>query len=223
AGTRAQGAPPYEVHERPPVDRETYAVERAEQRRDLAGQCAVDQGLQEDGLGPVFALVHRDELAEDGIRTLTARTPSLDAADESFGAAPERGIDKLLLCRHVEVDGSRGNVGAPRHFAHAHLGVPAARDLAQCGGLDRRRCSRGLSSAIALHVAARINCKSSVAESKVTLDGGRDGRYRCTSSGESRVRVSRAWLDDCLLGPSGLRAVRARPRDIRRGGSHRWV
>ena len=79
---------PREVIDRPCDDRKPYAIELAEECGDLARQRTVDERLEQDGFGSVLALVHRDELAEDRIRALTARAPSLDTADQPFRTAP---------------------------------------------------------------------------------------------------------------------------------------
>jgi hypothetical protein len=74
--------------------------------------------------------VHRDELRKHRIRALTARTPSVDPADQAFGPSSQRCVDKSFLCRRVQVHGARCDVGASRDLADAQLGVAAPRDLA---------------------------------------------------------------------------------------------
>src|SRR2546426_1064163 len=94
AGSDSEPAVPREVIDRSCDDREPYAVELAEEGRNLARQRSVNECLEQDGFGSVLALVHRDELAEDRIRALSARAPSLDPADQSFRTSPQRRLDE---------------------------------------------------------------------------------------------------------------------------------
>jgi hypothetical protein len=119
--------------DRPRDDPEANAVELAEERSDLAGQRAVHERLEEDRFGSVLTFVHRDEFGEDGIRALTARTPTLDASDQTLRPPTQRRIDETFFCRRVQVDRARGDVRAARDFAHTQLGVTTSRDLAQRG------------------------------------------------------------------------------------------
>ena len=159
-----QAAATAEVVDGPRDDPEAYAVQLAEERCDLARQCSINEGLKEDRLGPVLALVHRDELREHCIRSLTARAPSLDPPDQTLGPSTQRRVDETLLRRRVQVDGAWCDVGASRHLAYAEIRVSAARDLAQRGGLDRSRGSRRAAGAFALNVSP-IRYKPSVSES----------------------------------------------------------
>ena len=77
-----------EFVDRPRDDPESDAVELAEQRRDLPRERPVDERLEEDRFGPVFALVHRDELSEHGVGVLTSWAPSLDPSDQTLGPPP---------------------------------------------------------------------------------------------------------------------------------------
>ena len=119
-----------EVVDRPRDDSEAYAVQLAQKRRDLARQRSVNERLEEDGLSAVFTFVHRDELGEDRVRGLTARTPSLDAADQTFSPPAQRRVDETFLCWCVQVDRARGDVSAAGHLADPQLRIPAACDLA---------------------------------------------------------------------------------------------
>src|SRR5437867_578599 len=115
--THAQATPSSEVVDRPRDDSKPHTVELAEERRDLARQRSVHEGLEEDRLRPILALVHRDELAEDGIRALTARTPPLDTADQTFSPSPQRRVDETFFCRRVQVDRAGSDVSASCHLA----------------------------------------------------------------------------------------------------------
>ena len=115
--THAQATPSSEVVDRPRDDSKPHTVKLAEERRDLARQRSVHEGLEEDRLRPILALVHRDELAEDGIRALTARTPPLDTADQTFSPSPQRRVDETFFCRRVQVDRAGSDVSASRHLA----------------------------------------------------------------------------------------------------------
>jgi hypothetical protein len=152
-----------EIVDRPRDDPETYAVQLAEQRRDLARQRSVHEGLKEDRLGPVLALVHRDELGKHRIRGLTARAPSLDPSDQTLGPSAQRRVDETLLCRRVQIDGARRDMGASGDFADAELCVSAPRDLAEGGGLDSAGRPRRGSRALALDVST-IHYRTTVAE-----------------------------------------------------------
>jgi hypothetical protein len=163
ARTDPNAAAAAQVVDRPRNDPEPNAVELAKERRDLTRQGAVDQRFEKDGFGAVLALVHRDELAEDGISVLSTRPPSFDAADQSFRPRAQRRFDETFLRRRMQVDGPGRDVGAPRDLAHPEVGVSAARDLAQRGGLDRGRRSRRSAGALALNVSP-IRYKPSVSE-----------------------------------------------------------
>jgi len=169
AGADPQATTTAEIVDRPRDDPETHPVQLAEQARDLARQRAVHEGLEEDRLGPVLALVHRDELGEHRVRGLTARAPSLDPPDQTLGPPAQRRVDETLLCWRVQVDGAGRDVGASRDFAHAKLRVPAPRDLAEGGGFDGVRRPRRGSRALALDVSA-IHYRTTVAEYSVSLD-----------------------------------------------------
>ena len=156
-------AVPREVIDRSCDDREPYAVELAKERRDLAGQRSVNECLEQDGLGAVLALVHGDELAEDRIRALTSRAPSLDTADQPFRTSPQRRLDEPFLRRGVQVNGSGSDVSASCHFSDPKVRIPAAGDLAQRGRLDGGRCSRRSACTLALDVSS-IRYRSSVSE-----------------------------------------------------------
>src|SRR5919198_4135043 len=156
ARPHAQAAAPRELVDRPGDDPKAYAVELAEERRDLARERAVDERLQEDGLGAVLALVHRDELTEDSIRGLPAWPPTLDSADESLRPSPQRGIHETLLRRRMQIDGPWRHVRSPRDFAHAQVRESAARHLTQGSRFDRAGCSCGPARALALHVPPAI-------------------------------------------------------------------
>jgi hypothetical protein len=132
-----QAAPAAEVVDRPGDDPEPNEVELAEKRRHISRERAVDERLEQHGLGAVLALVHRDELGEDGIRAFSAGAPSLDPADQPFRPSPQRGFDETFLRRCVKVDRARSDVGAPRDLAHSQVRIATARDLAQGGRLDR--------------------------------------------------------------------------------------
>jgi hypothetical protein len=120
-----------EVVDRACDDPETHAIKLAEQRGDPARQRAIHEGLQQDGFSTVLALVHRDELAENGIGAVSARAPSLDPADQPLRPSPQRRIDEPLLRGCVQVDRAGRDVGAPRDFADSEVGISAAGDLAQ--------------------------------------------------------------------------------------------
>jgi hypothetical protein len=137
ARTYAQATAPREIVDRPRDDPETHAIELAKQRRDLPRQRAVDERLQENGLGAVLTLVHGDELPENGIGAFAAGSPTLDAADQSFRPSAERRVHETFLRRRMEIDSPRRNVRAPRHLAEPHRFVSPPRDLTQGGGLDR--------------------------------------------------------------------------------------
>ena len=126
-------AVPREVIDRSCDDREPHAVELAQERRNLPGQRSVNECLEQDGLGAVLALVHGDELAEDRIRALTSRAPSLDTADQPFRTSSQRRLDEPFLRRGVQVNGSGSDVSASCHFSDPKVRIPAARDLAQRG------------------------------------------------------------------------------------------
>jgi hypothetical protein len=211
ARSHPEPAPSREVVDRSSDDREANAIELAEQRGDVARQCAIHERLEEYRFRAVLTLVHRDELAKNGIGALSARPPSLDPADQPHCPSAERHLDKTLLCRRVQIDSARSDVGAARDLTDAQVGVSTARDLAECRRFDRAGCSRGASGALALYVASCIHCKSSVSEYRSALDAMRRGRYRCRTRGRSRIRLSRAGLTDRRHGPGGLRAVGARP------------
>jgi len=119
--------------------------------------------------------------------------------------------------RRMQVDRAGSDVSAPRYLAHAEVRVAPARDLAQGGRLDRARCSRGPSGSFALNVTCDSLQAKCIGMSKLST--------RCaivvSSSGESRIRLPRAGLADRRHGPGGLRAVGARPRDVRGGRPHR--
>ena len=159
----SQAAATTKVVDRPRDDPEAHAIELAKERRDLARQRPVHQRLKENGLGSIFAFVHRDELGEHRIRGLTARAPSLDTTDQTLGTSAQRGVDKTLLRRRVKVDGPRRDVRASRDFADAELRVTAPRDLAQSGGFDRARRARCGARAFALDVST-IHYRCTVAE-----------------------------------------------------------
>ena len=144
-------------------DRETYTVELAQERSDLARQRPVNERLEEHRFGPVLAFVHRDELAEHGVGALTAGAPPLDPADQTLGSSPQRRVDETFLCRGVQVDGARSDVSAPRHLAYAEVRIASARDLTQGGGLDRARCSCGPPGSFVLNVSP-IRYRPSVSE-----------------------------------------------------------
>jgi len=166
ARTHADPAAAGHVIDRPGDDPEPHAVELAEERGDLARERPVHERLEQNGFGAVLTLVHGDELAEDRIRAFPPGSPSLDAADQTFGSSPQRGVHESLLRRHVEVDRARSDVGASRYFAHPEVRIPAARDLAQCRRLDRARCSGGRARSFALQVSA-IRYTRSVSESSM--------------------------------------------------------
>ena len=130
ARTHADPAAAGEVIDRPRDDSKTHAVELTEERRDLARQRPVHQRLEQDGLGAILALVHRDELSEDRIRTFSAGPPSLDPADQALRPAAQCRVDEALLCWRVEVHRSRRHMGTPRHFADPEVRISAPRDLA---------------------------------------------------------------------------------------------
>ena len=163
AWSDSETAVPREVIHRVRDDREAYAVELAEERRDLTGQRTVNERLQEHGFGAVLALVHGDELAKDRIRALSARAPSLDPADQCFGPSPQRRLDQTLFRGCVQVDRASSDVGASRHFTYPEVRVPATSDLAQRGRLDGGRRSRSSARTFALDVSS-IRYKSSVSE-----------------------------------------------------------
>jgi hypothetical protein len=88
ARSNPQPASSGEIVDGPGNDREPHAVELAQERGDIARQRPIHERLEQNGFGAVLALMHRDELAEDGIRAFSARPPSLDAADQTFCSAP---------------------------------------------------------------------------------------------------------------------------------------
>ena len=163
ARAHAKAASTGEVVDRPRDDPEAHAVQLAEEGRDLAGQCSIHERLEKDGLGPILALVHRDELGEHRIRCLSARAPSLDPTDQTLGPSTQRRVDETLLRRRVQVDRARCDVRASRNLADTELGVTAPRDLAQGRGFDGVRRSRRGARALALDVSA-IHYRSTVAE-----------------------------------------------------------
>jgi hypothetical protein len=163
ARTDPEAAATGEVVDRPRDDPETHAVKLAEERGDLTGQRSVNERLEEDRFGAVLALMHRDELAEHRIRVFSARSPSLDTADQTLRPPPQRRIDEAFLRRRVQVDRAGSDVSASRHLAYPEVRVSAARDLAQGGGLDGRRRSRRPAGSFALNVPA-IRYKPSVSE-----------------------------------------------------------
>ena len=67
ACAHAKIALPAEVVERSRDDLEADPVQLAKQRCNMARERSVDEGLEEDRLGAVLALVHRDQLAEDDV------------------------------------------------------------------------------------------------------------------------------------------------------------
>jgi hypothetical protein len=153
-----------ELVDRPRDDPKPHPVKLAEKRGDLARQSAIDERLEQDGLGAVLALVHRDELGEDGIRALAARSPALDPPDQPLRSAAQSGVDETFLRRCVQVHRAGRDVRAARDFANAEVRISAARDLAERGRLDRARCSSGPARSVALDVFP-IRYKSSVPES----------------------------------------------------------
>ena len=128
--SHAQLAAAPEVVQRPADDPEPHHVELSEKRGDVLRQRTVNERFEKDRLSSVLALVHRDELGEHGVRTLSTWPPAFDATDQSVGARSQRGLDQDLLRRRVEVHGAGRDVRALRDLADAEARITAASDLA---------------------------------------------------------------------------------------------
>jgi hypothetical protein len=119
ARTDAQAASASEIVDRARDDPEADTIELAEKRGDLPRERPVHEGLEEDRFRAVLAFVHRDQLAKDRVRTLTTGAPSLYPPDQTLSASTQRRIYQASLCRGVQVDRARSDVGTPRYFGDA--------------------------------------------------------------------------------------------------------
>ena len=159
----AKAATTREVVDRPRDDPEAHSVELAKQCGDLARERSVHERLEEDRFRSVLALVHCDQLGEDGVGALSARTPSLDPSDQTLGPSPQGRVDEAFFCRRVQVDRARGDVSPSRDLGHAQLRVSASRYFPQSRGFDRARGPRRRARALTLDVAS-IHYMRSVSE-----------------------------------------------------------
>ena len=92
-----QHAAPSEPVERARDEREPHRVKVAQDLGHIAWHAAGRERLQRRRLRPVRALVQGDQLVEDPFGRVTARLPSLDAANDRIGMTTKCYLDKTLL------------------------------------------------------------------------------------------------------------------------------